>query len=146
APGGMRLDSSCDRQAKCAMPDAGLVKGLAHCSYFACGQQSTDSAQVGLEDIIRIAHQALPIRVQPPESFASGDQNVHFPGKPRRGFEVVSREWLLQPVHPGFLERLRRGQSGRVVPDLSRYVRGTVDHDFETRSAGGEYPGAGLDV
>src|SRR5579872_7485519 len=128
------------------MPNAGFVKGFAHGGDFACGQQSADVPEVGLEDIVSVMDQAFPKRIKTAESFSTSDQNIHLSGEARRSFEIVSGERLFKPIDADLLESLRRRQPRCVIPNRTGYVRRAVHHYFETRSAGREYPGAGLDV
>src|SRR5438552_17701341 len=114
----MCLDPPGNEESECPVPDAWFVKRLAQCRHFADRQQATNRPQVGLNDVISIVYYALSICIEAPETFTAGDQNVHFPGKPRRAFEIVSRKRLFQPVDTGRLQRLGGGFRRRIVPNL----------------------------
>ena len=105
----MRLNSSGHQQPVCAMADARFVKGLAHGRDFARGQKSADIPEIGLENIVRLVRQTLAERVEPAESFSAGNENVHFPRKPRRALKIVARKRLFQPIDTDFLQRLGGG-------------------------------------
>src|SRR5207247_5923081 len=98
------------------------------------------------ENVICIVDQTFPESVKTAESLATSDQNIHFSRQPRGTFKIVSRKRLFQPIDTDLLERPGRGQARGIIPNRAGYVCGAVDHYFETRAAGREYPGAGLDV
>src|SRR2546428_8895772 len=121
------------------MSDAGFVKGFTHCGHFARGQEAAGCAKIRLQNVVRIMDQAFPESVEAAESLSTGNQDIHFSSQPRRTFEIV-------PSKRTSLERLGGGEPRRIIPNRAGYVRRPVDHDFETRAAGGEYSGAGLHV